>query len=104
MGSESQPASGSPAPLERVRQCVESDLQYVSLQVDGATYGGWYRLLPDGQMELLALANMRTERRAEHTPLEQARGMLADFIQGAPTMARWDRPSAAGREPAAELP
>jgi hypothetical protein len=48
-----------------------------------AIYGGWYRLLPDGRMELLALANMRRERRLEHTPHEQARGMLAEFIKGA---------------------
>lgn len=31
-------------------------------------------------MELLALANMHCERRTENTPIEQARGMLADFI------------------------
>jgi DNA-directed RNA polymerase specialized sigma24 family protein len=50
--------------------------------LDGGTYGGWYRLLPDGQMELLALANMHCERRTESTPVEQARGMLTDFIRG----------------------
>jgi DNA-directed RNA polymerase specialized sigma24 family protein len=61
---------------------VHSDLQYVSIQVDGSTYGGWYRVLPDGQMELLALANMHCERRTENTPVEQARGMLTDFIRG----------------------
>ena len=61
---------------------VHSDLQYVSIQVDGSTYGGWYRVLPDGQMELLALANMHFERRTESTPVEQARGMLTDFIRG----------------------
>lgn len=51
------------------------------MQIDGATYGGWYRLLADGQMELLALANMHSERRSESSPLEQARGMLTDFIR-----------------------
>jgi anti-sigma factor ChrR (cupin superfamily) len=74
-------ASAGAAPLEQVKQSVHSDLQYVSIQVDGTTYGGWYRLLPDGQMELLALANMHCERRFENTPVEQARGMLADFIR-----------------------
>jgi RNA polymerase sigma-70 factor, ECF subfamily len=81
--SEFERASASAAPLDQVKQSVHSDLQYVSLQVDGKTYGGWYRMLPDGQIELLALANMHCERRAENTPVEQARGMLADFIHAA---------------------
>lgn len=84
--SEPAPAPGA-APLEEVKQSVHSDLQYVSIQVDERTYGGWYRLLPDGQMELLALANMHCERRAENTPIEQARGMLADFIRARPQKA-----------------
>jgi hypothetical protein len=70
-----------PASLERVQQSTSRDLEYVSLQVDGATYGGWYRILPDGQMELLALANMIIDRRDEATPHEQARAMLAEFIR-----------------------
>ena len=74
-------ASAGPAPLDQVKQSVHSDLQYVSIQVDGKTYGGWYRLLADGQMELLALANMHCERRPENTAIEQARGMLSDFIR-----------------------
>ncbi|MBL8266272.1 hypothetical protein [Steroidobacter sp.] len=56
-------------------------LEYVSLEIDGKTYGGWYRLLEDGRMELLALATMHSEQRAEGTPLEQAKGMLTDFIR-----------------------
>jgi DNA-directed RNA polymerase specialized sigma24 family protein len=54
----------------------------VSIELDGSTYGGWYRQLPDGQMELLALANMHCERRTESTAVEQAQGMLADFVRG----------------------
>jgi RNA polymerase sigma-70 factor, ECF subfamily len=76
-------AAGGAASLDQVKQSVYSDLQYVSLQLDGKTYGGWYRQLPDGQMELLALANMLSERRPEGTPIEQARGMLADFVRSA---------------------
>jgi DNA-directed RNA polymerase specialized sigma24 family protein len=76
-----EPATAGPASLEP-KASVQSDLQYVSIQVEGSTYGGWYRLLPDGQMELLALANMHCERRTENTPVEQARGMLTDFIRG----------------------
>lgn len=83
MTNEFDPAAASagPAPLDQVKQSVHSDLQYVSIQVDGKTYGGWYRLLDDGQMELLALANMHCERRPENTAVEQARGMLTDFIR-----------------------
>jgi RNA polymerase sigma-70 factor, ECF subfamily len=82
VNEELEPRSeGAVASLDVVRQSVYSDLQYVSLQIDGKPYGGWYRLLPDGRMELLALANVHCERRAEKTPVEQARGMLADFIR-----------------------
>jgi RNA polymerase sigma-70 factor (ECF subfamily) len=75
--------AGGAASLDQVKQSVHSDLQYVSLQSDGKTYGGWYRQLPDGRLELLALANMHSERRPEGTPVEQARGMLADFVRSA---------------------
>jgi RNA polymerase sigma-70 factor, ECF subfamily len=82
VNEELEPRSeGVAASLDQVRHSVYSDLQYVCLEVDGKPYGGWYRLLPDGRMELLALANMHCERRAEKTPVEQARGMLADFIR-----------------------
>lgn len=84
MDKKSEPASAAgTASLEPVTGSIYSDLQYVSIQLDGSTYGGWYRSLPDGQMELLAMANMHCERRTENTPIEQARGMLADFIRRA---------------------
>jgi DNA-directed RNA polymerase specialized sigma24 family protein len=84
VNKKSEPAAvAGAAPLESVKASVHSDLQYVSIQVDGSTYGGWYRVLPDGQMELLALANMHCERRPENSPVEQARGMLSDFIRRA---------------------
>ena len=84
MKKELEPHSaGGAASLDQVKQSVHSDLQYVSLQLDGKTYGGWYRQLPDGQLEMLALANMLSERRPEGTVIEQARGMLADFVRSA---------------------
>lgn len=95
MDKEVDPASSAgPAPLEQVRQSIHSDLQYISIQLDGKTYGGWYRLLTDGRMELLALANMHCERRDENTPTEQARGMLADFIRAARPAQRTRAPDA----------
>lgn len=75
------PADGAGTAPLGPNTSVHSDLQYVSIQLDGNTYGGWYRLLPNGQMELLALANMHCERRTEATPAEQARAMLTDFIR-----------------------
>jgi RNA polymerase sigma-70 factor (ECF subfamily) len=80
---KTEPNAATPASLAQVRNSIYSELQYVSLQVDGKTYGGWYRVLADGRMELLALANMHRERRAESSPVEQARGMLADFVHAA---------------------
>ena len=96
MDEEFEPAStAGPASLKQVKQSVHSDLQYVSLQMNGEIYGGWYRLLPDGQMELLALANMHCERRPENTPIEQARGMLQDFIRVARAKTNTNGPAAA---------
>jgi hypothetical protein len=74
-------SAGAAASLDQVKQSVHIDLQYVSLQFDGKTYGGWYRQLPDGRLELLCLANMHSERRPEGAPVEQARAMLADFVR-----------------------
>lgn len=82
MDKKFEPAGGVGVAPAEPKASVHSDLQYVSIQLDGNTYGGWYRQLPDGQMELLALANMHCERRTENTPVEQARGMLTDFIRG----------------------
>lgn len=76
-------SEAAPPPFQGARQAVQSELEFISLQIDGETYGGWYRLLADGQMELLALANRHSERRPERTPVEQARGMLTDFIRSA---------------------
>lgn len=81
MDNKVEPTGGVGVAPAEPKASVHSDLQYVSIQLDGNTYGGWYRLLPDGQMELLALANMHCERRTENTPVEQARGMLTDFIR-----------------------
>lgn len=99
MEQEFEPASSAgSAPLDEVKESVHSDLEYISIQVDGKTYGGWYRMLADGQMELLALANMHCERRPENTPIEQARGMLADFIRVARPRSKTNGPAAANTD------
>lgn len=90
--NKTEPAEGAGAVPAEPRASVDSDLQYVSIEMDGSTYGGWYRVLPDGQMELLALANMHCELRSEATPVEQARGMLTDFIRGMRRKSRGNTP------------
>lgn len=67
--------------IEEVEQTLFRELQYVSIEIGGRSYGGWYRLLADGRMELLAQANIHNEPRSQGTPIEQARGMLAEFIE-----------------------
>ena len=77
--SESRQSSAA-TPLNSIRQTAQSDLQYVSLQIDGKTYGGWYRVLGDGRLELLALSHVHREPRSDSAPIEQAKGMLADLV------------------------
>lgn len=60
---------------------AQLDLQYVSIQLDGITFGGWYRLLSDGRMELIARAHMAWDRRSQATPREQAEAMLSELIR-----------------------
>lgn len=77
---DSGTSATKPALLEQIRQSMQSDLQYVSIEISGVVYSGWYRVLPDRQMELLTLNNIYREIRHESTPHEQARAMLTDFI------------------------
>jgi RNA polymerase sigma-70 factor (ECF subfamily) len=77
------PSADGAAPSDQSKRSGYCDLQYVSLELDGKTYGGWYRQLPDGQLELLAIGNIRSERRSNGTAMDQARGMLEEFVRAA---------------------
>lgn len=57
------------------------DLQYVSIQLDGITFDGWYRLLPDGKVELMARGYLIRGRLPEGTLHEQAEAMLSEVIR-----------------------
>lgn len=95
---ESSPSAGLAASEQAKPPSVDSDLQYISIELDGKTYGGWYRVLADGQMELFALANVHCELRPENTPIEQARGMLTDFIRAARLKSKTNESAAGTRD------
>ena len=77
------PSADGAAPSDQSKRSGYSDLEYVSLELDGKTYGGWYRQLADGQLELLAIGNIRSQRRSNGTAMDQARGMLEEFVRAA---------------------
>lgn len=58
-----------------------SDLQYVTQRVDGALFGGWYRVLDLGRLELLALGSVWQAPRNAAPPQRQARAMLAKLAR-----------------------
>jgi anti-sigma factor ChrR (cupin superfamily) len=78
---EFKPGHASSESQREPNPFVQSDLQYVSIEVDGTTYGGWYRVLADGHMELLALAKRRVAPRLEIAPVDQALAMLAGLVR-----------------------
>lgn len=69
-------AEGAVAPV-----CANTDLQYVSIQLEGITFGGWYRLLADGRMELIARVHLVRDGRSQATLREQAESMLSELIR-----------------------
>jgi hypothetical protein len=77
-GASASLTDGSPA---RAQLLTTTDLQYVSIQLDGITFGGWYRLRPDGRMELMARGHMTWDSRSQAIPLEQAKEMLSELIR-----------------------
>ena len=58
-----------------------SDLQYITQNVAGTLFGGWYRILQDGRIELLALGGIWRGPRRDSLPQRQARAMLARLVR-----------------------
>jgi hypothetical protein len=58
------------------------DLEYITQCVAGTPYGGWYRVLCDGRLELVALGSVwHQRRRGSLLPQRQARAMLARLVR-----------------------
>jgi hypothetical protein len=62
-------------------QSGDDDLHYVTQCVAGTLFGGWYRVLRDGRLELLALGGTWRAHRSALLPQRQARAMLARLVR-----------------------
>jgi hypothetical protein len=64
-----------------VQELLEAELQYITQCVAGTLFGGWYRVLDDGRLELLALGGIWRAPRCASLPQRQARAMLARLVR-----------------------
>jgi len=64
-----------------VHESLQSDLHYITQCVAGTLFGGWYRLLHDGRIELLALGGVWRAPARTTLPQRQARAMLARLVR-----------------------
>jgi len=79
-------------------ESLDNDLQYITQCVAGTLFGGWYRVLEDGRIELLALGGIWRAPAQGSLPQRQARAMLARLVRlRVPSAARSSR--AIGRVP-----
>jgi len=62
-------------------QALENDLYYITQCVAGTLFGGWYRVLHDGRIELLALGGVWRAPSRGSLPQRQARAMLARLVR-----------------------
>ena len=58
-----------------------TELEYVTQYVAGTLFGGWYRVLHDGRLELSALGGIWYARRGASLPHRQARALLARLVR-----------------------
>ena len=68
-----------------VHELLDDDLQYITQCVAGTLFGGWYRVLGDGRIELLALGAIWRAPRRGSLPQRQARAMLARLVRLRPS-------------------
>jgi hypothetical protein len=62
-------------------ELLDNDLQYITQCVAGSLFGGWYRVLHDGRIELLALGGIWRSPGKGSLPQRQARAMLARLVR-----------------------
>lgn len=60
---------------------LDEELQYITQCVAGTAFGGWYRVLDDGRIELLALGAVWRAPCRGSMPQRQARAMLARLVR-----------------------
>ena len=66
---------------EPAHELLNNELQYITQCVAGAPFGGWYRVLQDGRIELLALGGIWRAPARGSLPQRQARAMLARLVR-----------------------
>lgn len=59
----------------------ESELSYFTHQIDGADYGGWYRDLAPGSIEVLSVGLIRTIPLEGRTAQAAATEALEEFVR-----------------------
>jgi len=64
-----------------VHASQQSELEYITQCIAGTLFGGWYRILHDGRIELLALGGIWRAARRASLPQRQARAMLARLVR-----------------------
>jgi hypothetical protein len=61
-----------------------SDLTYFTHEVDGRLYGGWYRLLDGGRIEVLAMCKIAVASAGSSAP-ESAKSVLMGLVRAEKT-------------------
>jgi len=69
------------AAARTAQESEHCELQYITQCVAGTLFGGWYRILHDGRIELLALGGIWRAARRASLPQRQARAMLAHLVR-----------------------
>lgn len=57
------------------------ELHYFTHSINGKVYGGWYRLVSPGDLEVLGVGSMETVHFAGFEPEAVARSVLEEFVR-----------------------
>lgn len=57
------------------------ELHYFTHSINGKVYGGWYRLVSPGDLEVLGVGSMETVSFAGFEPEAVARSVLEEFVR-----------------------
>jgi hypothetical protein len=59
----------------------QSSLHHFTVEIEGTIYGGWYRMMPNDCLEVLAIGLMQVRPLDGRIPMELAEQSLAEFIR-----------------------